>query len=260
VRRALALAVVALAVARPAPVAAHAPPSEATVDRYLKVTPMGDRIRLAYTIVFGQEPGRRVRPRLDRDRDRTVTDAEARPLGEDLARQVATALSLAVDDRTTPVTWARVEVGLGTPAVDAGALSVDLIAYLCVGPGRHRLRLRDDLSLPDLGSTELTLESAAGVEVVARSLGGAPLTEDVTTWTGRGGPLATGLDLTYQAGSDAARPPRRPLPRGRWRRARGARLAVPRRHRRWAAIAIAARWLLARRRRPGASARPRPPG
>jgi hypothetical protein len=104
VRRALALAVVALAVARPAPVAAHAPPSEATVDRYLKVTPMGDRIRLAYTIVFGQEPGRRVRPRLDRDRDRTVTDAEARPLGEDLARQVATALSLAVDDRTTPVT------------------------------------------------------------------------------------------------------------------------------------------------------------
>jgi hypothetical protein len=260
VRRALALAVVALAVARPAPVAAHAPPSEATVDRYLKVTPMGDRIRLAYTIVFGQEPGRRVRPRLDRDRDRTVTDAEARPLGEDLARQVATALSLAVDDRTTPVTWARVEVGLGTPAVDAGALSVDLIAYLCVGPGRHRLRLRDDLSLPDLGSTELTLESAAGVEVVARSLGGAPLTEEVTTWTGRGGPLATGLDLTYQAGPDAARPRD-----GRCREGGGGERAA----RVWlflgataggAAIAIAARWLLARRRRPGASARPRPPG
>lgn len=205
-RRAATSVAVAVALLAVGPARAHAPPSEDTVDRYLKLSPMGDRVRLAYTVVFGQRPGRALRPRLDRDRDRAISSAEAQPLGDDLGRQVRTALTVAVDGQPIAVSWDRVEVGLGTPTVDAGALSVDLIAYLCVGPGRHTLLVRDDLTLPDLGSTELTLEPASGVTIEARSLGGAAMTDDVVTWTGRGGPLATGLELRFFAGSGAARP------------------------------------------------------
>ena len=184
----------------------HSPPSETTVDRYLKLTPMGDRVRLAYTVVFGERPGARVRQRLDRDRDGRLSASEADALGRELDRDVAAALRLGLDGRPLPWTWARVDVGLGTDRVAAGALSVDLIAWLCTSGGdAHELTLRDDLRLPDLGTTEVTIETGPGVTIERRLLGADPMPELVASWTGAG-PLPAGLTLGYRTTADASRP------------------------------------------------------
>lgn len=185
---------------------AHSPPSEATVDRYLKLTPMGDRVRLSYTVVFGQRPGARVRQRLDRDRDGRLAASEADALGRELDRDVAAALSLGLDGKPLTWTWARVDVGLGTDRVAAGSLSVDLIAWLCTGGGdAHELTLRDDLRLPELGTTEVTIETGPGVTLGRRLLGADPMTELVASWTGAG-PLPAGLTLAYTTTAEASRP------------------------------------------------------
>ncbi|MBK9031636.1 MAG: hypothetical protein IPL61_09925 [Myxococcales bacterium] len=185
----------------------HSPPSDATVDRYLKLTPMGDRVRLAYTVVFGQGPGARVRQRLDRDRDGRVSPAEADVLGRELDRDVMAALTIAIDGQPVRWTWARVDVGLGADTVAAGALSVDLIAWLCTGGGdAHGLTMRDELRLDAMGATELTVERGPGITIAARTLGGERLEDDVASWTGVGGPIATGLELRYAASATATRP------------------------------------------------------
>ncbi|MBK7196792.1 MAG: hypothetical protein IPH80_30375 [Myxococcales bacterium] len=190
-----------------APAVAHSPPSELTTDRYLKVTPMGDRVRLAYTIVYGQVQGAALRRQLDRDRDGRIADAEAEVLGEQLDRQVATDLHLAIDGRALRWEWSRVDVGLGTDAVAAGALSVDLIAWLCTGGGAtHALAVRDDVRLEAMGTSELTIEVGPGVEVEGATLGGEPMPDTVATWTGVGGPIATGFELRYAVDARAARP------------------------------------------------------
>ncbi|MEZ4402000.1 MAG: hypothetical protein R3B06_18360 [Kofleriaceae bacterium] len=196
-----------LVVAGAGPAWGHSPPSEDTTDRYLKLTPMGDRVRLTYTVVFGRGPGARTRARLDRDRDRTVSATEADVLGAELARDVGAALTVTVDGTAAPTVWHDVDVGLGTPAVSAGALSVDLITWRCVaGPGDHVLTMSDHVALPDLGSTELTVEAGAGVTLAQVRLAGQDLPDRVATWTGRDGPLASGLELTYQVSPRAARP------------------------------------------------------
>lgn len=190
-----------------APAVAHSPPSELTTDRYLKVTPMGDRVRLAYTIVYGQVQGAALRRQLDRDRDGRIADAEAEVLGEQLDRQVASDLHLAIDGRALRWEWSRVDVGLGTDAVAAGALSVDLIAWLCTGGGAtHALAVRDDVRLEAMGTSELTIEVGPGVEVEGATLGGEPMPDTVATWTGVGGPIATGFELRYAVDARAARP------------------------------------------------------
>ena len=199
-----ALAALALA-ARAA--LAHSPPSERTTDRYLKVTPMGDRVRLAYTVVFGQVQGAAMRRQLDRDHDGRISQAEAEALGDQLDKDVATGLHLALDGHELRWDWARVDVGLGTDRVAAGALSVDLIAWLCTGGGRgHTLLVRDDVRLAELGLTELTIDVGPGVTVGKAVLGGDPLGDTVASWTGAGGPLATGLELPYTVDARAARP------------------------------------------------------
>jgi hypothetical protein len=243
------LALVGLALGLSAlPARAHSPPSELTTDRYLKVTPMGDRVRLAYTVVYGQVQGAALRRQLDRDRDGRIADAEAEALGEQLDRQVATDLHLALDGQPLRWEWSRVDVGLGTDAVAAGALSVDLIAWLCTGGGAaHTLVVRDDVRLAAMGTTELTVEVGPGVTLASATLGGEPMADTVATWTGVGGPIATGFDLRYAVDARATRPKD-----GR------CHADAARAQRRWwpfalagaLAAAIAAALLIRRRRRP----------
>ena len=42
--------------------AAHVSPSVDDNNRFLKLTPLGDRVRLAYTVLFGDNPGRALCP------------------------------------------------------------------------------------------------------------------------------------------------------------------------------------------------------
>ena len=136
---ALALGVVAQ------PARGHVQPSADANNRYLKLSPMGDRVRLAYTVLFGERPGAALRRRLDRDRDGQVSAAEADALGKDLGAALQPVIELAIDGTPVRWQWARIDVGLGSPSVNAGALSVDLIAWICVPAGaEHTLAMRDE--------------------------------------------------------------------------------------------------------------------
>jgi hypothetical protein len=149
---------------------AHVGPSPRTNNRYLKVTILDGRIRLLYTYFVGELPGRQVRARLDTDGDGTLSAAEARVFGNELGAQVADDLHVQLDGAPQALTWSSVDVGLGTPAVLAGALSVDLVAWVCLDrspQGNHQLQLADRWRLPDPGESELMVEAGPTVQVSA---------------------------------------------------------------------------------------------
>lgn len=199
-RVALILAVMA------APARAHFAPSLDANNRYLKLTPLGDRVRLAYTVYMGEQPGAEARLRLDTDHDGTISDAEADVFGKDVAAQVAGALQITADGRKWPVVWKQRYVGLGTPSTRGGAFSVDLIAYVCLGQGtKHHLQLFDHFQIPRPGETEVRVEESPGIRVTRSTLGpdGEQNMLDMK-WLGGAGPAATdGIYLEFTADSGA---------------------------------------------------------
>src|SRR6185436_9352806 len=103
---------------------AHVAPSVDDNNRYLKLTPMGDRVRLAYTVFFGEIPGAEARRSIDANRDGTISEAEAQAFGTKVAADVAGALDVTVDGAQQRVVWADVVVGMGTQRTAAGAFAV----------------------------------------------------------------------------------------------------------------------------------------
>jgi hypothetical protein len=183
--------------------AAHVAPSVDDNNRFLKLTPLGDRVRLAYTVLFGDNPGRGMRPGLDTDHDGIVGDAEAQAFGVKLAKDVADALDVDVDGKPYPVTWAEVAVGMGSPQVTGGTFSVDLIGFLClpVARGAHHVQLRDHFRLTRPGETEVKVEDSPGVTIARARIGRADDPTYDYRFPGPGGPLADdGLDLRFDAG------------------------------------------------------------
>lgn len=191
-----------------ATVAAHPQASPDRNNRYLKLTPMADRIRLAYTVYLGDQPGAHARRRLDRDRDGTIDDREASVIGDELAGQIRPAVELTIDDRVVAIDWATIDVGLGTPATAAGALSVDLIGWACTGDGgAHHVVLRDEVRLDSPGEVEVRVEEGPGVTIGLRRLGGDAMPDLIATWRGDDRRLATGLEIAYDLdGARAIRP------------------------------------------------------
>jgi len=147
------------------PAAAHVAPSVGDNNRYLKLTPLGDRVRLAYTVFYGEVPGAELRKTIDANHDGAIDDAESQAFGARIADQLAAALELTVDGARRPVTWSQVVVGMGTPSAAAGTFSIDLVAAICVTPprGAHAIELRDRFELPHPGETEIRFEDSPGV-------------------------------------------------------------------------------------------------
>jgi hypothetical protein len=186
--------------------ASHVAPSVDDNNRYLKLTPLGDRVRLAYTVFFGEVPGARMRPTLDRDRDGTVDETEAQAYGRTLGSEVASSLEVSVDGTTQLVAWSQIAVGMGSPSVAAGSFSVDLIGYLCLpsARGKHRIQLRDRFRLPRPGETEVRIEDSPGIKVEYARIGSLADPALDFKMVGPGGPLADdGLDLAFEAGDRA---------------------------------------------------------
>jgi len=183
--------------------AAHVAPAQDENNRYLKILPFADRVRLAYTVFYGEVPGHALRQTLDVDRDGTISDAESRRFGDRLAAQIAAGLELEIDGVRQAITWDEVSVGMGTPATTAGAWSVDLIAWPCVAAdvvGVHRLRLRDRVDLPQPGETELWVVDMPGVAIQRARVGAVADPGHDFRFSGALRELATdGLELAYTA-------------------------------------------------------------
>jgi hypothetical protein len=203
---------------------AHVAPSVADNNRYIKVTPLGDRVRLAYTVFYGQVPGAKLRRAIDTGRDGAIDDAESRVFGERVAREIAAALEVTVDGARRPVAWSQVVVGMGTPSTTAGAFSIDLVAWFCVAPprGTHVVLVRDRLQLEHPGETEVKVEDSPGVKVDRARIGADEHLGIEYKIIGAGGPLQDdGLEVTFTAGDQAVvapdavcQAPRRGLPTG----------------------------------------------
>jgi hypothetical protein len=208
VRLAWLAALGSLALACPRLARAHMAPSQDANNRYLKVTPLADGVRLAYTIYFGEVPGRRLRAEIDRDRDGQLAPGELDAWAARLAREVAGGLELRLDDRVEPVVWRSVDVGLGEPVVAGGSFAVDFIAWRCApADGDHRLELYDRVPVPALGDTELRVEPSAGVTVTRIALGGDTLEPHATLPRRAIGTALTSEPwrITFRAGPDAQR-------------------------------------------------------
>jgi hypothetical protein len=186
---------------------AHVAPSLDDNNRYLKLTPAADRIRIAYTVFFGENPGRQMRPGLDTNKDRVLSEDEGAQFGAKLSREVADGIELTVDGTTQPVRWATVAVGLGTPDTSAGSFSVDMIAYVCLRSGpRHTVLLRDRFRVPKPGETEVKVEDALGITIHHARVGPFDDPGHDYKLVGPGGPLMDdGLDLAFTVTQKAPR-------------------------------------------------------
>jgi hypothetical protein len=196
-RRAVAAAALGLLLLR-AEAGAHVAPSLDDNNRYLKLSLLGDRVRLAYTVFFGEVPGLAMRRTIDTDRDGQLSDAETDGFARRLADEVAGQLAVQLDGRDAAVTFSLVSFGSVTAAVagsgGGGAFSVDLVATLCLqasgegrseasGEGRseasgeasgelvHRLTLRDRFHVPRPGETEVHLEDGPGISIGHAAIG-----------------------------------------------------------------------------------------
>jgi hypothetical protein len=184
----------------------HVAPSVDDNNRYLKVTPLGDRVRVAYTVFFGEVPGASERRGIDANHDGHLDEAEGHAFGERVAAQVAAALEVEIDGHVEPLHWTTVDVGLGTPEVAAGSFSVDLVAYPClpVARGKHRVVIRDRFRIPHPGETEAKVEDSPGVAIERAHVGTADDPSFDFRFAGPGGPLEDdGLELIFTAGDKA---------------------------------------------------------
>jgi hypothetical protein len=184
---------------------AHVAPSVDDNNRYLKVTPQADRVRLAYTVFFGEVPGKAARPTLDKNRDGTISDDEAQAWGDRLAADVLADLDVTVDAKQQRIVWKAVSVGLGSPTTDGGSFSIDMIAYLCFpGRGHHTATVRDRYRVPNPGETEVLVEDGPGIKIEHARIGSATALSNDFKFVGPGGPLTDdGLDVAFVADDTA---------------------------------------------------------
>jgi hypothetical protein len=170
--------------------AAHVAPSETENNRYLKITPAADRVRLAYTVFYGEEPGRQFRAQIDADHDGQVSDAEAHAFGIARSADVAAAMEVTLDGKTLPIGWQTVAVGMGSPQTSAGSFSIDFITTVCTsGSGTHTLLLRDRFRIPNPGETEAKVEDALGIDIDHTHIGVIQDPSNDYKFVGPGGPL-----------------------------------------------------------------------
>jgi hypothetical protein len=198
-------ALILLILAAPAVASAHVAPSADTDNRYLDVTPMADRVRFAYTILVGEAPGKMARHALDRDRDGQVSEAESDAWASDLAERVRAGLEVRIDGHTVPVTWAETYVGMDDRSTDAGAFSLDLIAYLCApaAAAKRTVDIRDPFALTPPGETEVRLSQEPGITVEVAKVGAGEISGRVARFEGLAAPLTEGFHMVYAIGADA---------------------------------------------------------
>jgi hypothetical protein len=184
---------------------AHVAPSVDDNNRYAKLTPLGDRVRFAYTVFFGEIPGAQERQTIDANHDGQISGDEAGAFGAHLAAEIAAQLDVSVDGVQTPVAWNSVDVGI-TADAKGGSFSVDLVDWLCLATerGHHTVRVLDHFRLPHMGETEIKVEDAPGVQLARVHIGRLDEPSHDFRFTGPAGPWSDdGLELVFEAGDTA---------------------------------------------------------
>ncbi len=154
----------------PAPAHSHPEGTPTRTNRYLQVTLLEGRARLAYTLLVGERPAFFLRQSADASRDGRLDASERGRLLDTLATSIARALEIHLDGRPVPLRFSERD-STGDDAVAAHPLGVDLFAFVEVGPGTHELLVHDRYEPRDEGESEVTFEAAPGVELRATFAG-----------------------------------------------------------------------------------------
>jgi hypothetical protein len=179
---------------------AHIGSSEKVNNRYYKLAPMADRVRIVYTIFFGREPSAELRREMDTDRDGMLSASEVATFAGALQSDVvgSTAATLGAND--TEIYWQPIDLGIGRATTSGGAFSADLVGTVCLTQSspteEHRLIFVDGLVLPKPGESELRLDPAPGIRIVESRLGGREVGAG-HKWQGGAGPVAQGYQLSF---------------------------------------------------------------
>jgi hypothetical protein len=160
---------------------AHVGPAVRENNHYIHINPLGDQIRIAYTVFFGELPGHDLRAEQDRNRDGDIDDTESRQFGERIAAAVRSALHIEVDGEPAKLVWDQVHVVLGTHETNAGSFSVELSAWLCLITPRershHSFSLSDRYRIGRSGESELFVEHGPGLELTRSGFDGGMVEE-----------------------------------------------------------------------------------
>jgi hypothetical protein len=137
-------------------------------NRYVKIDLVGpDRVRLAYTVMFGDAPALTARRGADTNHDGNIDDAESGALGARVAEDVKRGIKLTIDGHPAAPAFTTPVVGLAGAQVAPEPLSVDLIAFFDLkGQPEHTLTVDDDTVLDQLGDAEVRIEEGPTVQVL----------------------------------------------------------------------------------------------
>jgi len=171
------------------PAHAHVAPAEQENNRYLKLNPLGDQIRLAYTIYYGEVPGQAVRKTMDENGDGVVSEEEADTYANRIASEVASTLEVTVDGVRIPLVWEQSYAALDDRTLAGGSFPLDMVAWLCLSAPRekteHTVTVWDKTALPVPGETGLRIDASPGISIAfSRRKGDTENSEDMLARAG----------------------------------------------------------------------------
>lgn len=179
---------------------AHIGSSETVNNRYYKLAPMADRVRIVYTIFFGREPSADLRRNMDTDRDGVLSASEVATYAGALQSDVVRSTAATLGANGAKIHWQPIDLGIGRATTSGGAFSADLVGTVCLqqsGPKEvHRLTFVDGLVLAKPGESELRLDPAPGIRIAESRLGGREVGAG-HKWQGGAGPVAQGYQLSF---------------------------------------------------------------
>jgi hypothetical protein len=174
---------------------AHPEWSPIRVNRYCKLVLEGPaRIRLVYTLLFGEGPALPGRKGVDLDANGRIDDREKHLLGKRAQSIVEAGLRLTLDGAPVPIgslgsSGSSGSLGsLGAPGIEVGLVgdavapepySVDLSYAIELGdrPGPRELGIDDHVEVPSEGDTEVSIEETPGLRYLGAFRGRRPSVE-----------------------------------------------------------------------------------
>jgi hypothetical protein len=152
----------------PAAGVAHPVTSRTENNRYVKLTLAEGRLRVAYSVLYGELPSFYARRAMDRDGDGRVSADEARAHADEVATQMAAQSVLTVNGTRIPLRLPDRAATVADPRVGPIPFSIDLWEVVAVAPrGRMVIAFEAGGELPRLGETEVKFEESPGARLVA---------------------------------------------------------------------------------------------
>lgn len=164
--RAVGLAVVSALLAVPQPASAH-PLGNFTINRYSRLEPTGDQLRITYVLDMAEIPAFQELPAVDRDGDGRVSEAEREEYAGRKAEELRRGLALTLDGR--PATLRVASRELSFPEGQAG-LSLLRLQVVFESPTPAGVVLsaeyRDENYSGRIGWKEIVVRAGAGASLL----------------------------------------------------------------------------------------------